>query len=93
MSLPLVGDVNILGLETAHAIIDGARAALPQDASERVALEQVSRFARLAADNLDVSKPILASIGSPVQIKTDDRRTAAGRRSTRSRWPWRWRCR
>jgi ABC-2 type transport system permease protein len=34
-----------------------------------VALEQVSRFARLAADNLDVSKPILASIGSPVQVK------------------------
>ena len=26
-------------------------------------------FARLAADNLDVSKPILASIGSPVTVK------------------------
>jgi ABC-2 type transport system permease protein len=34
-----------------------------------VALEQVSRFARLAAENLDVSKPILASIGSPVNVK------------------------
>ena len=69
VSLPLVGDINILGLEKAHAIIDGVAATLPQDSSERVALEQVSRFARLAADNLDVSKPILASIGSPVQIK------------------------
>jgi ABC-2 type transport system permease protein len=69
VSLPLVGDINILGLEKAHAIIDGVAATLPQDSSERVALEQVSRFARLAADNLDVSKPILASIGSPVKIK------------------------
>ncbi len=69
VSLPLVGDINILGLQKAHAIVDGVAATLPQDSSERVALEQVSRFARLAADNLDVSKPILASIGSPVQIK------------------------
>ena len=44
-------------------------ATLPQDSGERAALEQVSRFARLAAENLDVSKPILASIGSPVRIK------------------------
>jgi ABC-type transport system involved in cytochrome c biogenesis permease component len=69
VSLPLVGDINILGLEKAYAIIDGVAATLPRDSSERVALEQVSRFARLAADNLDVSKPILASIGSPVKIK------------------------
>jgi ABC-type transport system involved in cytochrome c biogenesis permease component len=69
VSLPLVGDINILGLEKAHAIIEGVAATLPQDSSERVALEQVSRFARLAAENLDVSKPILGSIGSPVRIK------------------------
>jgi ABC-type transport system involved in cytochrome c biogenesis permease component len=69
VSLPLVGDINILGLEKARAIIDGVAVTLPQNSNERVALEQVSRFARLAADNLDVSKPILASIGSPVRIK------------------------
>ena len=34
-----------------------------------MALQQVSRFAGLAADNLDLSKPILASIGEPVQVK------------------------
>ena len=33
-----------------------------------MALEQVSRFARLAGENLDVSQPILASIGSPVEV-------------------------
>ena len=50
-------------------IIEAALATLPKDAPERVALAQVSRFARLAADNLDVSKPILASIGTPVHVK------------------------
>ena len=69
VSLPLVGDVDILGLRAAQAIIDGAIAGLPEDASSRRALKQVSRFARLAADNLDVSKPILASIASPVRVE------------------------
>ena len=39
------------------------------DAVARPRCEQVSRFARLAADNLDVSKPILASIANPVHVK------------------------
>ena len=42
---------------------------LPKDAPERIALEQVSRFAGLAADNLNLSKPILASISKPVQVE------------------------
>ena len=68
LSLPVVGDVEILGLRNAQRIIDAAIAGLPEDSSARVALRQVSRFARLAADNLDVSRPILASIGSPVRV-------------------------
>ena len=48
--------VNILGLRNARTIIDAALAGLPEDAPERAALEQVSRFARLAADNLDLSE-------------------------------------
>jgi ABC-type multidrug transport system permease subunit len=69
VSLPLVGDVDILGLRNARTIIDAALAGLPEDAPSRAALEQVSRFARLAAENLDVSKPILASIATPVAVK------------------------
>src|ERR687893_1004738 len=69
LSLPLVGDVNILGLRRAQAIIDAAMAGLPEGAPERAALQQVSRFARLAAENLDVSKPILASIATPIEVK------------------------
>ena len=86
VSLPLVGDINILGLGSAHAIIDGvARRAAAGLAAARARCEQVARFARLAADNLDVSKPILASIGRRCRSSRRSS-TAARRRSTRSRW-------
>jgi hypothetical protein len=67
--LPLVGAVQILGLERSRQIIDSITAELPEGSPDRAALEQVSRFARLAGENLDVSQPILASIGSPVRVK------------------------
>jgi ABC-2 type transport system permease protein len=69
VALPLVGTVDILGLRRSEAIIEAAVRGLPKDAPERIALTQVARFARLAADNLDVSKPILATIGSPVAVR------------------------
>jgi ABC-2 type transport system permease protein len=69
VSLPIVGNVDILGLERSRALIDAAAARLPRGAPARIALEQVSRFARLAAQNLDVSKPILATINSPVRVR------------------------
>jgi ABC-type multidrug transport system permease subunit len=69
VALPIVGSVDILGLRNARSLIEAAIAGLPEGAPERVTLEQVSRFARLAADNLDLSKPILASISKPVQVK------------------------
>jgi ABC-2 type transport system permease protein len=69
VNLPLIGSADILGLVRSRALIDAAATRLPANDPGRVALEQVSRFARLAADNLDVSKPILASIGSPVNVR------------------------
>jgi len=69
VALPLVGTIDILGLRRAQTIIEAAVASLPEDAPERIALTQVARFARLAADNLDVSEPILATIGSPVRVR------------------------
>jgi len=68
IDLPVVGDVDILGLRNAQTIIDGALEQLPEDDPSRRPLEQVSRFAELAAENLDVSKPILESIGTPVAV-------------------------
>jgi ABC-type multidrug transport system permease subunit len=67
--LPLVGAVQILGLERSRTIIDSVADGMPRGSPDRAALEQVSRFARLAGENLDVSQPILASIGSPVRVK------------------------
>jgi len=69
IDLPLVGEVDVLGLRRAQGIIDAAIGGLPEDDPARVALVQVSRFARLAADNLDISRPILASIGTPVAVR------------------------
>jgi ABC-2 type transport system permease protein len=69
VNIPFLGSADILGLRRARTLVDATIAGLPKDDPRRTALEQVSRFAGLAADNLDVSKPILASIGSPVQVK------------------------
>ena len=69
LSFPLVGEVEILGLRNARTLIDTSLRGLPEDAPERPALQQVSRFARLAADNLDLSRPILSAIGQPVRVK------------------------
>jgi hypothetical protein len=69
VEVPIVGNIDILGLRRAQAIVEAAIAGLPEDAPERIALGQVARFAELAAENLDVSKPILATIGSPVRIE------------------------
>src|SRR5687768_10623696 len=79
IDLPILGAIEILGLERSRAIVDSVAAGLPRDAPERVALEQVSRFARLAGENLDVSQPILASIGSPVEV---DQTVVSGSRTS-----------
>ena len=69
ISIPFLGSADILGMRRAQTLIDASIAGLPENDSRRVALQQVSRFAKLAADNLDVSRPILATIGSPVQVR------------------------
>ncbi|HYH90432.1 MAG TPA: ABC transporter permease [Solirubrobacteraceae bacterium] len=79
IDLPLVGAVDILGLRNAQRIIDGALAGMPEDDPSRAPLEQVSRFAQLASENLDVSEPILESIATPVRV---DERALGGSRSS-----------
>ncbi len=65
--VPLFG--SILGLERSRTIIEASIASLPRDAPERVALRQVSDFAKQAIDNLDLSDEILASVSEPVRVK------------------------
>ena len=60
---------DVLGLKRAASVLDAVLASLPADSPQRAALEGVQRFAKLAADNLDVSKPILRSIATPVEVK------------------------
>src|SRR3954453_14111264 len=48
---------TVLGLRRSNTILRGVAATLPADSGSRAALEQVARFAELASDNLDVSKP------------------------------------
>ena len=68
--LSLLGQkINVLGLRNAQSIIEATLRGLPEDDPIRAPLENVARFARLASDNLDISKPILASIGQPIRVK------------------------
>jgi ABC-type multidrug transport system permease subunit len=62
-------DFNVLGLRNSQRIIEAAIAALPPDDPVAASLEQVARFAQLASENLDVSEPILSSIGEPIHVK------------------------
>lgn len=61
--------LTILGLEKSNTILRAQIAALPEDDPARAALGEVARFAGLAADNLNISEPILESIGEPVRVK------------------------
>lgn len=78
-TLSLLGrEVNILGLRSSQAIVDGALDALPPDSPLRAPLGQVSNFGRLAIDNLGVSRDVLRSVGQPVRV----RQTVVGGRRT-----------
>jgi ABC-2 type transport system permease protein len=69
IALPLVGDVDVLGLVRSQQIIEDAQRRLPRGSAARAELERVERFAGLAVENLDLSDEILQSIGEPVAVK------------------------
>ena len=62
-------EIDVLGLRRSQRILEATLARLPEDSPDRAALQSVARFAQLASDNLDISEPVLASIGSPVRVK------------------------
>jgi ABC-type multidrug transport system permease subunit len=69
-SFSLLGQkFSILGLQRTRDVIQQTLRRLPNDAPERADLERVATFAQLAIDNLDLSKPVLASIGEPLHVK------------------------
>jgi len=69
-TLTILGrEVNILGLENAHAITAGAIAALPLRSPLRTSLAPVAQFGRIAIENLGVSRDVLKSVGQPVRVR------------------------
>lgn len=65
----LTREFEVLGLQRSRTILEASIASLPRDAPERAALAQVSSFAKLAIDNLDLSDEVLGSVSSPVRVK------------------------
>lgn len=66
-SFSLLGQhFDVLGLQRSKRIIDASLARLPP--RSRPPLQRVSAFAGLAIDNLDLSKPVLSSVASPVKV-------------------------
>ncbi|MEA2216879.1 MAG: type transport system permease protein [Solirubrobacteraceae bacterium] len=68
---------NLIGLDRIPALLQKEIARMPPGPDRR-ALQQVARFATFAAQNLNVSKRVLATVGQPIKIRStllDGRRT------------------
>jgi ABC-2 type transport system permease protein len=67
VDVPVLKDLDILGLKRAEQIVERARAdAGPR---QRAELDQVVRFARLARENLDLSGPLLRAAREPIRVR------------------------
>ena len=67
MSLPLIGDLDILGLQ--HTSADpaaGPHAAAAQERRPRRPLDRVTKFSDLARQNLDFALPLLGAVAAPI---------------------------
>jgi ABC-2 type transport system permease protein len=71
-------DFDIAGLKKSKALVDSVLTRTPGASPDHDALEQVSRFAGLAIDNLDLSDVVLSSLASPVRV---DQTVVKGRRT------------
>ena len=77
-TIPLLGEVDILGLDRAAAILETVDAELPADSPARETLADVTEFADLAGDNLDLALPLLGAISQPIKV---DKQVVAGNTS------------
>ncbi len=67
VDVPVLEDVELLGLERAERIVRRARTDV--GAVERAELDKVIRFSQLARENLDLSGPLLRSVREPIRVK------------------------
>jgi ABC-2 type transport system permease protein len=74
-SIPLLGDVDILGLTKAAAILEQVGTELPPDSPAKQALDRVVEFASVAGDNVHFALPLLGAIAQPITV---DKQVVAG---------------
>ena len=67
IDVPVVDDIEILGLVRAEEIVEAVKPDV--GARQREQLDQVTRFSRLARENLDLSGPLLRSAREPIRVK------------------------
>ncbi len=79
LSVPILGDAEILGLQKASAILTQVSAQLPPGSTATEALDRVIEFADLAGENLDFALPLLGAIAEPITV---DKQVVAGQSST-----------
>jgi ABC-type transport system involved in cytochrome c biogenesis permease component len=60
---------DVLGLERANALLERARAQLPEGSPERAEVDRVIAFGRLARENLAFSDDVLEVVGEPIRVK------------------------
>jgi ABC-2 type transport system permease protein len=69
-SLPIIGEeFEVLGLERTEAVLRQIRGGL--DPPERLAVDEVIRFAELARENLGFARPVLTSVSEPIAIEKE----------------------
>jgi ABC-type multidrug transport system permease subunit len=77
-SVPVLGDVDILGLDKAAAILGQVGDQLPPNSPAVAALDRVVKFADLAGQNLHFALPLLGAIASPISV---DKEVVSGQSS------------
>ena len=71
-SFSLLGQtLNVLGLKNTQRILQAIRPELPARSPFAGALDRVITFARLARQNLNLAKPLLASIAHPIAVNKE----------------------
>jgi ABC-2 type transport system permease protein len=73
--LPLVGDLDVLGLARSNEILEAVGRQLPAQSSARAAVRRVIRFGELARENLDFALPLLGAVAEPIAV---DKQVVAG---------------
>jgi ABC-type multidrug transport system permease subunit len=67
VDIPVLEDVELLGLERAEAIVERVRPEVSP--ARRAEIDKVIRFSRLARENLDLSEPLLRALREPIRVE------------------------